>query len=80
LRRDLNPTVGFRLRHRSGSESLGGAEADPPFLALLTQPGPGVLQVALAVGFDSAGAFSRAFHRRFGELPAAYRPRVLGGG
>ena len=46
-------------------------------MALLAEPGPTVLQVAAAVGFESASAFARAFLRRTGETPSAYRHRVL---
>jgi len=45
-------------------------------LALLAQPGPTVLEVATAVGFDSVSAFTRAFAQRCGETPSAYRRRV----
>jgi AraC-like DNA-binding protein len=46
--------------------------------ALLSEPGPGptVLDVAIAVGFDSASAFTRAFRQHTGDTPTAYRRRV----
>jgi AraC-like DNA-binding protein len=46
-------------------------------MALLTQPQPNVLAVALTVGFDSMSGFTRAFRRYTGETPLAYRQRVL---
>ncbi|CAO5252046.1 Helix-turn-helix transcriptional regulator [Frankia sp. AgKG'84/4] len=45
-------------------------------MALLAEPGPTVLDVATAVGFDSASAFARAFAERCGETPSAYRHRA----
>ncbi|HZF79485.1 MAG TPA: GyrI-like domain-containing protein [Rubrivivax sp.] len=42
-------------------------------LRLATQPRLGVLQVALAVGFGSGEAFTRAFSQRFGLSPTAWR-------
>lgn len=45
-------------------------------MALLTEPGRTVLDVATAVGFDSVSAFTRAFSRLTGETPTAYRRRV----
>ena len=45
-------------------------------VALLTEPDMSVLQVCHAVGFTSFSAFSRAFKRRLGETPSAYRARV----
>jgi AraC-like DNA-binding protein len=46
-------------------------------MALLTEPGRTVLDVATAVGFESVSAFTRAFRRLTGETPTAYRKRVL---
>jgi AraC-like DNA-binding protein len=46
-------------------------------MTLLAEPGPSVLRVATDVGFDSVSAFTRAFRRRLGETPTAYR-RHLG--
>jgi AraC-like DNA-binding protein len=46
-------------------------------MALLAEPGPSVLEVATTVGFDSVSAFTRAFGRRCGETPSAYRTRVM---
>jgi AraC-like DNA-binding protein len=45
-------------------------------MARLAEPGPTVLDVAVAVGFDSPSAFTRAFRRYTGEAPSAYRHRV----
>jgi AraC family transcriptional regulator len=42
-------------------------------LRLLRRPSLGVLQVALAVGFGSGEAFTRAFKVRFGVAPSAWR-------
>ncbi|MGA8372046.1 MAG: helix-turn-helix transcriptional regulator [Acidimicrobiales bacterium] len=49
-------------------------------MALLAEPGPSVLEVATAVGFESVSAFSRGFVRQTGESPTAYRRRVTGTG
>lgn len=46
-------------------------------MALLAQPDPNVLAVAMAVGFGSMSGFARAFRRHTGETPLAYRRRVL---
>jgi AraC-like DNA-binding protein len=45
-------------------------------MALLAEPGPSVLDVSLAVGFENVSAFARAFAHRVGETPSAYRRRV----
>jgi AraC-like DNA-binding protein len=37
-----------------------------------------IVEIALAVGFSEQSAFTRAFRRRFGESPAAYRRRLEG--
>ncbi len=42
-------------------------------LRLVAQPRLPVLQVALAVGFQSTEAFARAFKTRFGSTPSAWR-------
>jgi AraC-like DNA-binding protein/quercetin dioxygenase-like cupin family protein len=49
-------------------------------MALLVDPGRSVLDVSVAVGFDNVSAFTRAFTRRCGETPSAYRTRTLTGG
>lgn len=49
-------------------------------MALLAEPGPNVLAVAMAVGFDSTSGFVRAFRRYTGETPIVYRRRALGAG
>jgi AraC-like DNA-binding protein len=46
-------------------------------MALLSEPGGGVLSVATAVGFQSANGLTRAFRRYTGETPYSYRQRVM---
>jgi AraC-like DNA-binding protein len=46
-------------------------------MALLAEPGPTVLAVATAVGFESMSGLTRAFRRYTGETPLSYRQRVL---
>jgi AraC-like DNA-binding protein len=46
-------------------------------MALLAQPQPNVLAVAMTVGFDSLSGFTRAFRRHTGETPLAYRQRIF---
>jgi AraC family transcriptional regulator len=48
--------------------------------AMLLTSDESVLNVALACGFQSHEAFSRAFRRRFGMTPRAYRERGFAGG
>jgi methylphosphotriester-DNA--protein-cysteine methyltransferase len=48
--------------------------------ARLLATGEGVLEVALASGFGGAAALVRAFRRRHGITPAAWRARVRNGG
>lgn len=45
-------------------------------MALLAEPGPSVLEVSNAVGFDSPSSFARTFTRHCGESPSDYRRRV----
>jgi AraC-like DNA-binding protein/mannose-6-phosphate isomerase-like protein (cupin superfamily) len=45
-------------------------------MALLAEPGPTVLDVATAVGFNSVSAFTRAFRTYVGEPPTTYRKRL----
>jgi len=45
-------------------------------MALLSEPGPTVLDVATRVGFDSPGAFARSFRAVTGETPSGYRKRI----
>lgn len=47
--------------------------------AMLLTGGDSVLNVALSCGFQSHEAFCRAFRRRFGMTPSAYRERGLAG-
>lgn len=48
--------------------------------AMLLTRDESVLDVALACGFQSHEAFCRAFRRRFGMTPSAYRERGFAGG
>ena len=45
-------------------------------MALIAESDRGFLEISLAVGFDSASAFTRAFRRYAGESPSDYRRRV----
>ncbi len=45
-------------------------------MAMLAGPGQSVADTAIAVGFDSLSAFTRAFSQFCGETPSAYRRRV----
>jgi transcriptional regulator GlxA family with amidase domain len=45
-------------------------------MAILAQSDRTVLDVAVAVGFDSLSGFNRAFLRLCGETPSAYRRRI----
>ena len=42
----------------------------------LAGSGESIVEIALGVGFSEQSAFTRAFRRRFGESPAAYRRRL----
>lgn len=46
-------------------------------MAKLTEPEANVLDVAIAVGFESASAFTRAFTQYAGQTPSSYRRRAL---
>ena len=48
--------------------------------AMLLTTGDSVLDIALECGFQSHEAFCRAFRRRFGMTPSAYRSRGFAGG
>lgn len=60
----MGETVGDYLRRR---------RVEVAAMRLVSQPRLGVLPVALAVGFGSGEAFSRAFRLRFGASPSAWR-------
>ena len=45
-------------------------------MALLTDPGRTVIDVATEIGFESVSAFTRAFVRLTSETPTTYRRRV----
>lgn len=47
---------------------------------MLLTTGDSILDVALSCGFQSHEAFCRAFRRRFGMSPSAYRTRGFAGG
>ena len=42
-------------------------------MALLAEPRPSILDVAIAVGFDNVSSLNRAFRIRTGESPSSYR-------
>lgn len=63
-RRSRKPTSRMRLDRAAAELVLG----DRP-----------VLEIALGSGFATHEMFSRAFLRRFGMTPGAYRARGLGG-
>jgi AraC-like DNA-binding protein len=42
--------------------------------------GEPITQIALALGYENAGSFSRLFQQRFGCSPRAYRVRAAAGG
>lgn len=44
-------------------------------MALLAEPRPSVLEVAMTVGFESASSFNRAFRQWTGETPSSYRSK-----
>jgi AraC-like DNA-binding protein len=71
LRRQFHTQVGLSWRSYLIQARLLRA------MALLAEPGPSVLQVATAIGFDSVSAFTRAFVLRCGETPSTYRRRAL---
>lgn len=74
LRRRFAHGTGMSWRRYLGQSRLLRA------MALLAGPGPSVLAVATAVGFDSVSAFTRAFGAFAGETPSAYRARVSADG
>jgi AraC-like DNA-binding protein len=69
LRRQFGATTGMTWRQYLLQSRLLRA------MALLTEPGRTVIDVATEVGFDSVSAFTRAFVRLAGETPTAYRRR-----
>jgi len=42
----------------------------------MIESGSSVLEACIAVGFSSASAFTRLFHKRLGRPPSAFRPRI----
>jgi AraC-like DNA-binding protein len=70
LRRQFGAAAGMTWRQYLLQSRLMRA------MALLTEPGRTVIDVATAVGFDSVSAFTRAFVRLTSETPTAYRRRV----
>jgi AraC-like DNA-binding protein len=69
LRRQFSAATGMTWREFTLQSRLLRA------MALLTEPGRTVIDVATEVGFDSVSAFTRAFGRLAGETPTAYRRR-----
>jgi AraC-like DNA-binding protein/mannose-6-phosphate isomerase-like protein (cupin superfamily) len=70
LRRQFGKATGMTWRQYLLQSRLMRA------MALLTEPGRTVIDVATAIGFDSVSAFTRAFVRLTSETPTAYRRRV----
>jgi AraC-like DNA-binding protein/quercetin dioxygenase-like cupin family protein len=70
LRRQFGAATGMTWRHYLLQSRLMRA------MALLTEPGRTVIDVATEVGFESVSAFARAFVRLTSETPTAYRRRV----
>jgi AraC-like DNA-binding protein/quercetin dioxygenase-like cupin family protein len=70
LRRQFGAATGMTWRQYVLQSRLMRA------MALLTEPGRTVIDVATEIGFDSVSAFTRAFVRLTGETPTAYRRRV----
>lgn len=66
-----------RLFHALTGELLGDyirrRRVELAATRLISQPGVAVLEVALAVGFGSGEAFSRAFRAHYGCTPSAWR-------
>lgn len=71
LRRHFLASTGMTWRTYLATSRLMRA------VALLAEADATVLDVAIEIGYDSASAFTRAFHRATGENPSAYRQRVL---
>jgi AraC-like DNA-binding protein/mannose-6-phosphate isomerase-like protein (cupin superfamily) len=70
LRRTFHAATGMSWRKYLQESRLLEA------MALLAGGDDNLLAIAVAVGFDSASAFSRAFGRYVGESPHAYRRRI----
>jgi AraC-like DNA-binding protein/mannose-6-phosphate isomerase-like protein (cupin superfamily) len=70
LRRQFGAATGMTWRQYVLQSRLMRA------MALLTEPGRTVIDVATEIGFESVSAFTRAFVRLTSETPTAYRRRV----
>ena len=73
LRRAFLATTGMTWRQYLLESRLLAA------MAMLAEDNRNVLTIALAVGFQSVSAFTRAFGRYTGETPAMYRRRIRSG-
>lgn len=71
-------TLTRRFRHEARTSFVGFVRAARMMRAmeLLDRPGARVTEVAYDVGFESLGAFTRAFEAFVGELPSDYRRRA----
>ncbi len=69
LRRRFNAGLGMSWRRYLVQARLLRA------MALLAEPRPSVLRVAMTVGFESASSFNRAFRQWTGETPSAFRAK-----
>lgn len=71
----LRRLINQRLGHRNFAALLNGCRLDEVMAALddEAQDGVPILTIALDAGFQSAGAFNRAFKARTGLTPTEYR-------
>jgi AraC-like DNA-binding protein len=72
-------TLQRRLREEGSSfRMIVDRERRDLALAMLREPARRVVDVALAIGFDDATSFAKAFRRWTGQTPTAYRAQAAG--
>jgi AraC-like DNA-binding protein len=74
LRRRFHSRLGMSWEHYRLTSRLSRA------MAMLASGDASVTRVAAEVGFETGGAFAKAFRRFTGETPRAYRVRLASGG